>query len=114
MQKLSIRRKETLVRGSDEKQLSAEGGDDQRLEHRGGVLQPAEQRPEGYADSDEAVKFLACFVRAMIRNNPSGDTLFLSMLAASKEANISSEQAEKFIKWVTAEQSASPWPKGFF
>jgi len=114
MQKSSIRREEALVRGSDEKQCPAKAGNDQRIEHRGGVLQSTEQRPEGYADSAEAVKFLACFARAMIRNNPSSDTLFLSMLAASKEANISSEQAEKFIKWVMAEQSASPWPKGFF
>lgn len=90
-------------------------GVDQRPVGRSGLLQLDEQRPaEDASPTEEAVKFLLLFTRALIRSNPSGDVLYLAMKAAAVESNLSDEQAEKFITWVTQEQNNSPWPKGFF
>lgn len=103
-----------MRRSSKEKGIE-KAGDSHRLEHRSGMLQPDEQRPEEHAGStEEAVKFLAALTKALIRMNPSSDLLYLAVLRASKEANITKEQADKFVAWVIAEQSNSPWPKGFF
>lgn len=92
-----------------------EAGTDRRIVRRGGVLQQHEQRPaEDAGPTEEAIKFLIAFTRALIRENPSGDKLYLAMSAASADCKISTEQAEKFIKWVLQEKENSHWPKGFF
>lgn len=81
------------------------------------MLQLSEQRQAGdasQAEAAEAVQFLIFFVRELIRNNPSSDVLYLSMAAAADRANLTKDQAEKFIAWVMDQQDKSPWPKGFF
>ena len=81
------------------------------------MLQLNEQRPPGdvgQAEAAEAVQFLVFFVRELFRNNPSSDVLYLSMSAAAERANLTKDQAEKFISWVMDQQSKSPWPDGFF
>ena len=79
------------------------------------MLQQHEQRPaEDARPTEEAIRFLIAFTRALIRENPSGDKLYLAMAAASSDCKISKEQAAKFVEWVTHEQGKSHWPKGFF
>jgi hypothetical protein len=65
-------------------------------------------------EAEEAVRFLFAFTRALIRETPSGDKLYLAMAAASDDCKISQEQAKKFVKWVMKQQESSHWPKGFF
>ena len=60
------------------------------------------------------VEYMMAFVRALIRGNPSGDLIALSMYQADHEVPISKEQREAFIKAVGHETDRSPWPKGFF
>lgn len=86
-----------------------------RAVRRRRVLQLAEQRSEG--DAGEAavpVQFLIAFVRAMIRNRPSGDLISLSMSSARGAVPITDEQAKAFMRAVLVEAENSPWPKGFF
>ena len=81
------------------------------------MLQPAEQRPAGDTDQGqaaEALRFLIFFTRELIRNNPSQDVLFLSMSSAARQANLTRDQAQKFIAWVLEAKDNSPWPKDFF
>jgi hypothetical protein len=75
------------------------------------LLRESERGQEGDAAS---VEFLVAFVRHMIRNNPSSDTLFLAVLAASKEVGITQEQANEFVAAILSEQRKSHWPKDFF
>jgi len=92
-----------------------ETGTDGQLACGGGLLQLAKQRPtEDVGEAKEAIRFLVLFTRELIRNNPSSDVLYLSMSAAAKRANLTKNQAEKFISWVTQEMSNAPWPDGFF
>jgi len=103
------------VRRDTESEGLEEAGAEGRVIRGGGLQQLNEQRPaEDAGPTEETIRFLIAFTRAMIRNNPSGDVLYLSMRAAADEANLSVEQAEKFIAWVTKEKNNSPWPKGFF
>ena len=79
------------------------------------MLQPDEQRSAGDADQVAApVEFLIAFTRALIRNNPSEDSLALALYAAAAEFSITPEQARQFLKAVMREKENSPWPKGFF
>lgn len=78
---------------------------------RSGVLLKHELGQEGDAPS---IEFLVAFVRHLIRNNPSSDTLFLAVLAASKEVGITQKQANEFVAAVMDEQKKSHWPEGFF
>lgn len=79
------------------------------------MLQLTEQRSA--RDANQAavpVQFLIAFVRAMIRNRPSGDLISLSMGSARGLVPISDDQAKAFLKAVYTEVDESPWPKGFF
>lgn len=79
------------------------------------MLQLDEQRSAGDAGEVAApVEFLIAFTRALIRNNPSEDSLALALYAAAREFNITPEQAQQFLKAVMHEKENSPWPKGFF
>ena len=99
------------MRGNNEGGGDGETGDDGRLVRRGGLLRESERGQEGDAPS---IEFLVAFVRHLIRNNPSSDTLFLAVLAAPKEVGITQEQANKFVAAVLDEQEKSGWPKDFF
>lgn len=74
-------------------------------------------RAEGAEQQDNdpvKVEFLIEFCRALIRNNPSSDVMFLAFLAASRKVPLTKEQAEAFFKALNVEMAKSPWPKGFF
>ena len=81
---------------------------DQVAGDRRGLLQSDEQRPP------VPVEFLLAFVRALIRNHPSTDAMYLALAAASRQVPISKKQGEAFIEAVTQEMESSVWPKGFF
>jgi len=103
------------VRRNNETDGLEEAGTDGRAVRRSGVLQLNEQRPaEDVGPTEEAIKFLIAFTRALIRERPSSDVLYLAMAAASADCKISREQAQKFVDWVLHEQESSHWPKGFF
>lgn len=90
-------------------------GPEGRVVRGGGVLQLSEQHSPGDAgEAGEAIRFLILFTKALIRNNPSSDVLYLSLMSAATEAGISKETAQNFISWVMSQQDQSYWPKGFF
>jgi hypothetical protein len=90
-------------------------GTDQGVVRGRGVLQLSEQHSTGdVGETEEAVRFLIAFTRALIRENPSGDKLYLAMAAASDDCKISQAQAKKFVEWVMEQKEGSHWPKGFF
>lgn len=99
------------MRSNSGSEGDGEGSSDRGLVRGSGLLCDSERGQEGDAPS---IEFLVSFVRHLIRNCPSSDVLMLSVLAASKEAGITSEQATEFIKAVLEEQGKSHWPKGFF
>lgn len=79
------------------------------------MLQLDEQRSAGDAGQAAApIEFLIAFTRALIRNNPSQDSLALALYAAAAEFSITPEQAKQFLQAVMHEKENSPWPKGFF
>jgi hypothetical protein len=115
MPESGLRRRATLVRRSSKSTGLAKRSDDRGLVHRGGLLQSAEQRPEGHAGEAAApVEFLIAFTRALIRNNPSGDSIALAMRSAQDICPLTPEQEVQFLRAVGVEVDRSPWPKGFF
>jgi hypothetical protein len=104
------------VRRNNKAEGLEEAGADQGVVRGGGLLQLAEQRQEGDVSEAEfqAFRFLVAFTRNLIRNNPSGDVITLSLYAAAADANLDVKQAKAFVQWVLHEQENSPWPKGFF
>ena len=92
----------------------------QDLVRRGGMLQRNEQLAER-ADhrSDELPlprpEFVLEFLRSIIKNNPNGDVLALSMMEAAKNTSATKEEIAILKEAVRGEmRSGSMWPKGFF
>jgi len=76
------------------------------------VLQRTEQRPTD--DAAAPVEFLIAFVRALIRNYPSGDSIALALHSARAHYPITPEQEAQFRKAIALEIERTPWPKDFF
>lgn len=73
------------------------------------------QQPERPEEEDAVpVAFLIAYVRALIRNNPSGDLHALSIESAKRRIPITPAQEEAFLRAIAQEASQSHWPKGFF
>jgi hypothetical protein len=104
------------VRRNNKAEGLEETGTDQGAIRGGGVLQLAEQHQEGDVSEAEfqMFRFLVAFTKELVRNNPSGDVITLSLYAAAAEANIDEAQAKSFVHWVLQEQKNSHWPQGFF
>ena len=60
------------------------------------------------------VILLVEFCRALIRNHPSGDVLFLGLAAAQAATGATDEEMELLKIAVLDVADKSPWPKGFF
>jgi len=88
--------------------------------YRGGMLQRNEQLAKRAAGGSNEIplprpEFLIEFVRAIIKNNPNGDILYLSIMAAADKTNASKDEI-KMLTQAVRDISAgpTPWPKGFY
>lgn len=59
-------------------------------------------------------ELLVELVRALVRNNPNPDILFLSVASAMDVTSATKEEGELLMQALTAEADRAPWPKGFF
>lgn len=92
----------------------------QDLVHRGGMLQRNEQLAQRTDCRSDQIplprpEFLIEFVRSIIKNNPNGDILYLSIMEAASKTAATPEEVEllkEALREVTA--GPTPWPKGFF
>jgi len=87
------------------------------------VLQRSKQRSTGLAvvrpegsGAAPAVRpqLVVEFLRALIRNNPNGDVMFLSLYAAAKVTGATKEECGLMMAAIEGEMAQSVWPKGFF
>lgn len=69
---------------------------------------------EGQKRRAPPVELLIAFTRALIRQNPSEDGLYLAIAAAQKEVKVTDGELAVFIDAVYGEKKGSPWPGGFF
>ena len=96
---------------------------EEETEYRGRVLLAPKQREAGQPvprgggggeDSPVRIEVLVEFTRALIRNNPNTDVLFLSLAEARQAADASEEEVELLKIAVLGELLHSSWPDGFF
>lgn len=94
-----------------------------RREDRSRVLQQPEQhatdlavlRPTGGEEAPPVrVEVLVEFTRALIRENPSSDLLYLAMAAAKRRSEATDDEMELLKIAVLSERLHSTWPEGFF
>ncbi len=57
---------------------------------------------------------ILAFIRALIRNHPSRDSISLAARSADDKFPITDEQKEAFAEAVAHEVDQSTWPPGFF
>lgn len=99
------------------------GGKRDRGRNRGGLLQQPEQHSTDLAVLRRELRpqapplrvaILVEFARALIRENPSSDLLYLALAQAKHQAGATDEEMDLLKIAVFSEASESHWPEGFF
>ena len=92
----------------------------QEIINRPGMLQRNEQLAQREDTRSNQIpvlrpEILLEFIRALIKNNPNGDILYLSIMAAADKTNATEEEIELLKRAIREEINTTPshWPKGF-
>ena len=84
--------------------------------HRRGLLQPTQQLEAGEPARPDQLRpeFLIEFIRELIKNNPNGDLLSLSLVTAARRTSATSEEEMLLKKAIKQTAEQSMWPTGFY